>query len=217
MKKNDIVELKIESYAFEGKGIARISQSELEHVNIDSDKKYILFVHNSYPGDLVKAKILKLKKSYGEAKTIEVLKSGEGRIKPVCKHFGVCGGCKQQDLDYEFQAKYKHEQVRDIFERIGGFADFEMLPIIKSDSIYNYRNKMDFSFTPQRWLTNDEIGSSEKLDNDFALGFHVPKVYSKVIDIEECHLQTDKATEILNFTRTFFKSRSTINIFNKYK
>ena len=209
MKKNDVVQLKIESYAFEGKGIARISQSELEHIKIDSDKKYILFVHNSYPGDLVKAKILKLKKSYGEAKTIEVLKSGEGRIKPVCKHFGVCGGCKQQDLDYDIQAKYKHEQVRDIFERIGGFSDFEMLPIIKSDSIYNYRNKMDFSFTPQRWLTNDEIGSNEKLDSDFALGFHVPKVYSKVIDIEECHLQTDKATEILNFTRTFFKSRST--------
>lgn len=209
MKKNDIVELQIESYAFEGKGIARISQSELEHVNDDSDKKYVLFVHNSYPGDLVKARVLKLKKSYGEAKTVEVLKAGEGRIKAKCKHFNVCGGCKQQDLDYEYQVKFKHEQVRDIFERLGGFKDFEILPIVKSEEIYNYRNKMDFSFTPQRWLTTEEIESNENINKDFALGFHVPKVFSKVIDIEECFLQTDKGTDILNFTRSFFKPKGT--------
>jgi len=201
--------LKIESYAFEGKGIARISQSELQHINGDLDKKYILFVINSYPGDIVKAKILKLKKSYGEAKTIEVIKKGDGRVDPVCKHFNVCGGCKQQDLNYDFQVKYKHEQVNDIFERIGGFKEFEMLPIVRSDQIYHYRNKMDFSFTPQRWLTADEISVDTEVDKNFALGFHVPKIYSKVIDIQECHLQTDRATEILNFTRNFFKSRGT--------
>jgi len=98
MKKNDIVELEIESYAFEGKGIAKINQSRLNHAKIEFDKKYIIFVHNAYPGDLVKAKILKLQKSFGEAKTIEVLKSGLGRIKAKCKHFSICGGCKQQDL-----------------------------------------------------------------------------------------------------------------------
>lgn len=209
MKKNDIVEFKIESYAFEGKGIARINQSELDHVNVDGDKKYVIFVHNSYPGDFVKAKILKLKKSYGEAKTIEVIKKGDGRVDPVCKHFSVCGGCKQQDLNYEFQVKYKHEQVKVILERIGGFKEFEMLPIVRSDKIYHYRNKMDFSFTPQRWLTVDEIGVDTEVDKYFALGFHVPKIYSKVINIEECFLQSDRATEILNFTRDFFKSRGT--------
>jgi len=209
MKKHDFVELKIESYAFEGKGIARINQSELNHINDDSDRKYIIFVHNSYPGDLVKARIQKLKKSYGEATAVEVLKPAKERIEAKCKHFGSCGGCKQQDLNYEFQLKYKEEQVKDIFERLGGFKDFELLPIIKSNEIYHYRNKMDFSFTPQRWLTQDEINKNEDIDKDFGLGFHVPKVYSKVINIEECYLQTDKATEILNFTRDFFKSRKT--------
>ncbi|MCB9258912.1 MAG: 23S rRNA (uracil(1939)-C(5))-methyltransferase RlmD [Ignavibacteriales bacterium] len=209
MKKNDIIEVNIESYAFEGKGIARINQSELDHVSSDSDKKYILFVHNSYPGDVVKAKIQKLKKSYGEAVTTEIIKPGLGRIESQCKHYGICGGCKQQDLDYEFQTKYKHEQVKDIFERIGGIKDFEMLPIIGCENTFHYRNKMDFSFTPQRWLTIEEINSEENLDKDFALGFHVPKVYSKVINIEECFLQSDRATEILNFTRDFFKTKNT--------
>jgi len=201
MKKNDIVELEIESYAFEGKGIAKINQSRLNHA--------IIFVHNASPGDLVKAKILKLQKSFGEAKTIEVLKSGLGRIKAKCKHFSICGGCKQQDLDYEFQLKYKYEQVKDIFERLGGFSEIEILPIVKSDEIYYYRNKMDFSFTPQRWLTADEINSEQEIDKDFALGFHVPKVYSKVINIEECYLQTEKGTAILNFTRNYFKTSNT--------
>ncbi|MEE9430194.1 MAG: 23S rRNA (uracil(1939)-C(5))-methyltransferase RlmD [Melioribacteraceae bacterium] len=209
MKKNDIVEFEIEKYAFEGKGIVRIDQSLLERVNTEGDKKYVIFVHNSYPGDIVKAKIFKLKKSYGEAKTVEVIKPSAERIKAKCKHFGVCGGCKQQDLNYDAQAKYKHEQVRDIFERLGGFTEFEILPIIHSKEVYNYRNKMDFSFTPQRWLTFDEINSEEELDKNFALGFHVPKVFSKVINIEECFLQTDKGTEVLNFTRDFFKSRQT--------
>ncbi|MCK5724762.1 MAG: TRAM domain-containing protein, partial [Gammaproteobacteria bacterium] len=88
MKKNDIVEFEIEKYAFEGKGIVRIDQSLLEHVNTEGDKKYVIFVHNSYPGDIVKAKIFKLKKSYGEARTVEVVKPSAERIKAKCKHFG---------------------------------------------------------------------------------------------------------------------------------
>lgn len=209
MKKNDIVTLKIENYAFEGKGIAKINQSELNHINNDNDKKYVIFVHNSYPGDIVKAKILKLKKSYGEAKTVEIVKPTEERVDSKCKHFGICGGCKQQDLDYSSQLKYKQEQVKNIFERIGGFANFEMLPISGCENEYNYRNKMDFSFTPQRWLTKDEINNKESIDKNFALGLHVPKVFSKVINIEECFLQSERATEILNFTREYFKTRHT--------
>ncbi|MCB0744555.1 MAG: class I SAM-dependent RNA methyltransferase, partial [Ignavibacteriae bacterium] len=215
MKKNDIVTFEIESYAFEGKGIARISQSELEHINSDTEKKYVVFVQNSYPGDVVKAKVLKLKKSYGEAKTVEVLKPSTERIEARCKHFGVCGGCKQQDLNYSSQLKYKHEQVRDIFERMGGFTDFEMLPIIGCKNDFHYRNKMDFSFTPQRWLTSEDMKTENILDKDFALGFHVPKVFSKVINIEECFLQSDNATEVLNFTRDFFRARNT-SIYSTY-
>lgn len=209
MKKNDIVELNIESYAFEGKGIARVKQSDLNHISNDTEKSYVIFVHNSYPGDIVKAKINKLKKSYGEAKAVEIVKPGEGRVEAKCKHFSICGGCKQQDLNYDHQLKYKTEQVKDIFERLGGFKDFEMLPIVESDEIYKYRNKMDFSFTPQRWLTENEINSEDNLDKDFALGFHVPRIYSKVINIEECFLQSDRSTEILNFTRNYFKAKRT--------
>ncbi len=213
MKKNDIVEFKIEKYAFEGKGIVKINQSELNHLNVNTDKRYVLFVHNSYPGDIVKAKILKLKKSFGEAKTVEVVKPSAERTEAKCKHFGICGGCKQQDLNYESQVKYKHEQVRDSFERLGGFTDFTMLPIVRSEKTYHYRNKMDFSFTPQRWLSEEEIKGEKKIDKNFALGFHVPKVFSKVIDIEECYLQTERATDVLNFTRDFFKSQDT-SIYN---
>ena len=209
MKKNEIVELNIEGYAFEGKGIARIEQSLLNHVSDKIDKKYVIFVNNSFPGDIVKAKILKLKKSFGEAKAIEIVKKGEGRIEPVCRYFGICGGCKQQDLDYDFQIKYKQEQVKDIFERIAGISQFVMLPIIGAEEIYHYRNKMDFSFTPQKWLTDEEIKSGEVIDRDFGLGFHVPKIYSKVIDIEECYLQSTRGTAILNFTRDYFKSLNT--------
>jgi len=206
MKKNDIVELKIESYAFEGKGIARIDQSLLDHVSNKEDKKYVVFVHDSLPGDTVRAKILKLKKSYGVAKTVQIIKKGEGRIDPVCKHFGICGGCKQQDLDYEYQLKYKQDQVKDIFERIAGISEFELLPILGAEKIYHYRNKMDFTFTPQRWLTKEEIISGNKFDAEFALGFHVPKIFSKVINIEECYLQSNKSSDILNFTRDYFKT-----------
>ena len=216
MKKNDIVELIIESYAYEGKGIAKIKQSELNHVNNNNDKKYVIFVHNSYPGDTVKAKVLKLKKSYGEAKTVEILSPAEGRIEAECKHFNICGGCKQQDLEYSYQLKYKEQQVKDIFERIAGITEFELKPILGADEVYHYRNKMDFSFTPQRWLTVEEIKSEDNLDKDFALGFHVPKVYSKVINIEECFLQSLRATEILNFTREYFKSNNT-SIYSSHK
>ncbi|MFZ1292338.1 MAG: 23S rRNA (uracil(1939)-C(5))-methyltransferase RlmD [Melioribacteraceae bacterium] len=209
MKKNDTVELTIENYAFEGKGISRINQAQLDHINNEVDKKYVIFVHNSFPGDIVKARILKLKKSYGEAKTVEIIKPSLDRIKAKCKHYGICGGCKQQDLNYETQLKYKHEQVKDIFERLGGFNNFEMLPILGCENIFYYRNKMEFSFTPQRWLTDEDLKNEIIHDKDFALGFHVPKVFSKVINIEECYLQSENATKVLNFTRDYFKQKNT--------
>ena len=215
MKKDDLVELKIENYAFEGKGIARINQSELDHVSNDVEKKYVIFVHNSFPGDIVNARILKLKKSYGEAKTVEVIKPSSERTNAVCKHYQICGGCKQQDLKYDAQLKYKQEQVKDIFERLGGFENFEMLPIIGCENIFHYRNKMEFSFTPQRWLTEEEIKKEEIIDKDFALGFHLPRIFNKVINIEECFLQSENATKILNFSRDFFKKNNT-SIFSTF-
>src|SRR5690554_4145946 len=201
MKKGDYLEVDIDGHAFEGKGISRIKKDD------EGEKNYVLFVHGSYPGDKVKAKLTRIKKSYAEAKAEEILIPSSERTKARCKYFGTCGGCKQQDLLYEHQLKYKQQQVLEIFKKLGGFNDFEMLPIIPSENIFYYRNKMEFSFSDKRWLTEDEINSKEKLDRDFALGLHVPNIYDKVLDIDVCYLQSDLSVNILNFTRDFFKSR----------
>ncbi len=209
MKKGDIVELKIEAYAFEGKGIARINKSELNHVSNSTGKKYVIFVPRAYPGDVVKAKIVKLKKSFGEAVLEEVVVPAGERVKPECRYFGVCGGCKQQDLKYELQLKYKEEQVHDAFIRIAGIKNYQSEPILPSERIFFYRNKMEFSFAEKRWLTPEEIKSGEDIDSYFALGLHIPRMFDKVLDIEECFLQAPVSNEILNFTREFFKSKQT--------
>lgn len=207
MKKGDLLELDITGYAFEGKGISKI----IKEVNsiTEEPKKFVLFVENSYPGDKVIAQVGKIRKLYAEARVKDFIIKSELRTEPRCKYFGVCGGCKAQDLNYNEQIKFKHEQVKDIFERIGGFMDFDMLPIIPSSDIYYYRNKMEFSFANRRWLTENEISSMQEIpDKDFALGLHIPGMYDKVLDIDECFLQSELSTRILNFTRNFFKSRS---------
>lgn len=203
MKKGDIIELKITGYAFEGKGIAKITRDATE-------KKYVIFVDGAYPGDTVKAEFKKIKKSYAESKVIKILELSDDRAEPRCRYFGVCGGCKQQDLKYEIQLKYKTEQVKDVFERIGGLKDFEILPIVPSEKIYYYRNKMEFSFADKRWLFPEEINNKDEItDQNFALGLHIPRMFDKVLDINECYLQSEESTKILNFTRDFFKPKNT--------
>ncbi|MEW6194147.1 MAG: 23S rRNA (uracil(1939)-C(5))-methyltransferase RlmD [Bacteroidota bacterium] len=216
MKKGDQLELVITDYAFEGKGIAKVIK-EL-HLSTDTEpKKFVIFVDSSYPGDKVIAVITKIRKSYAEAKIKELITASTFRTKAKCKYFGVCGGCKAQDLIYSQQVKFKEEQVRDIFERIGGLKDFELLPIIPSENEFFYRNKMEYSFAVKRWLTEKEIGSMQEIpDKDFALGLHIPGLYDKVLDIDECFLQSDLSNRILNFTRFFFKSRS-ISIYSTQK
>ena len=204
MKRGDILEFQIEKYAFEGKGISRVKKE-------DSDEKksgYVVFVNGSYPGDKVEARITKTKKSYAEAVTERILTPSPFRIEARCRYFGVCGGCKQQDLNYSVQLSYKQDQVQEIFERMGGLTDFDMDDIIPSEKEFYYRNKMEYSFADKRWLTKKEIESGEVLDKDFALGLHVPGVYDKVLDIEECFLQSPLSNDILNFTRKFFKERN---------
>ena len=207
MKKGEVLKLDIESYAFEGKGIAKIPFDDEELAA--SGKKFVVFVHGSYPGDKVKAQIRRKKRSYAEAKVEEVIVASEDRTEAKCSYFGTCGGCKQQDLKYDVQLKYKTEQVRDSFERLAGIEDFEMEPIIPSEKIFFYRNKMEFSFADKRWLTKEEIGQSEEIQNrNFALGLHIPRIFDKVLDLNECFLQSEESNKILNFTRDFFKSKN---------
>ena len=207
MKKGGLLELEITGYAFEGKGVAKIIK-ELHSPNEENAKKFVVFVDGSYPGDKVIAEIRKIRSSYAEAKVKEILTKSPLRIKANCKYFGVCGGCKAQDLDYEQQIKFKEEQVKDIFERIGGFNDLNIEPIIPAEKIFFYRNKMEYSFADKRWLSEDEIGSMQEIpDKDFALGLHIPGLYDKVLDIDGCWLQSEVSNGILNFTREFFKNQ----------
>lgn len=210
MKKGDIVKLQIEKYAFEGKGIAKVPKSELLGLKSyePEEKNYVVFVHGSFPGDSVNARLVKIKNSYAEAITVEIIHPSEERVTARCKYFGVCGGCKQQDLIYASQAKYKQQQVVEIFNKLGGFKDFQIEPIIPSENIFYYRNKMEFSFGDRRWVTKDElaIGNIEK---NFALGLHIPRIFDKVLDIDECFLQSEISNRILNFTRKFFKEKNT--------
>ncbi|MCW8812376.1 MAG: 23S rRNA (uracil(1939)-C(5))-methyltransferase RlmD [Chlorobium sp.] len=203
MNKGDLVTLNVERYAFEGKGIAKIDgESNPEYSDSDS---FIVFVNGAYPGDKVSAKIKKIKKSYAEAVTQEILLPSPKRVKPRCKYFGTCGGCKQQDLEYEQQIAYKQEQVEDIFKHNGGFSDFEIEKILHSENVFFYRNKMEFSFSDMQWLTEKEMET--EIRKNFVLGLHVPNVYDKILDIDECFLQSEVSTGILNFTRDFFQQR----------
>ena len=214
MKKGEVLELEISKYASEGKGIARIDRNKIkpaqksEEQNIE-ERNYVVFVHGSYPGDKVTAQLRKIKNSYAEAKTIEIISPSKHRVEARCKFFGTCGGCKQQDLNYETQLKYKEELVKETFKHIGGLTDFKFENIIPSENDFFYRNKMEFSFSDKRWLTKDEIGAEEIIDKDFALGLHIPKVFDKVLDIDECFLQSELSNKILNFTRDFFKKKNT--------
>lgn len=202
MKKGEKLELSITGYGFEGKGISKIAKD-------GGEGNYVVFVNGAYPGDKVIAELRRIKKSYAEAKSVEILESSKDRVTPRCKYFGVCGGCKQQDLDYTVQLKYKQAQVKDVFERIGGFKDLEMGEIQPSDNIYYYRNKMEFSVAAKRWLSPEEIQKKDEIrDQYFAVGLHIPRIFDKVLDIDECFLQSETSTKILNFTRDFFKSRA---------
>lgn len=203
MNKGDLIQIKVDRYAFEGKGIGKIDiENQAENVEPDS---FIVFVNGAYPGDTVSAKIKKLKKSYAEAITEEIITPSPQRVQPRCKYFGSCGGCKQQDLDYNRQIAYKQEQVEDIFNHDGGFKHFEIESILPSENIFYYRNKMEFSFSDSQWLPileNDKVP-----DKGFFLGLHVPNNFEKILDIEECFLHSELSTHILNFTREFFKKR----------
>lgn len=203
MKKGDKIELSVSKYVFEGKGLAKIERDDNGKTGL-----YTIFVNGGYPGDEVIAEFTAIKKSYAETRVAEVLKPSPIRTKPRCIHFGVCGGCKQQDMDYGAQAMYKQEQVKEIFERLGGFNEFEMLDIEKSEHIFYYRNKMEFSFADKRWLSKEEMNRNENIDNSFALGLHIPRMFDKVLDVTECYLQSETSAGIVNFTRDFFKAKN---------
>lgn len=155
-----------------------------------------ILVAGAVPGDVVNARVKKSKSKYIEAEATEIVVASPDRVTPRCVHFGVCGGCKWQNLSYEKQLAYKQDEVYNHIKRIGGIEDFETLPILGSPEPYFYRNKMEFSFSNARWLTQTEISSEENFGNRDALGFHIPGMWSKILDLKECWLQEDPSNYI---------------------
>lgn len=187
-KRKDL-ELEIENLAFGGRGIARVNGM-------------VVFVERAIPGDKVIARVFKKKRQFAEARTIEVIKPSPKRIEPKCSYFGTCGGCKWQFLSYEDQLSYKTSHVKEAFLHIGMVDDFEVLDALGSPDVYRYRNKMEFSFTNFRWLTPDELEDKD-LKKGPGLGMHVPGVFSKIVDIKKCLIQTETADEIIEQIREF--------------
>lgn len=163
----------------------------------------VIFIPNVVPGDVVDVQTLKKRKAYYEGKAVKFHEFSEHRIEPICEHFGVCGGCKWQNMNYSQQLFYKQNEVKNHLQRIGKIELPEFEPILGSEKQFFYRNKMEFGFSNSRWLTQDEIESQEDLGNKNALGFHIPKMWDKILDVNKCHLQEDPSNAIRNEIRDF--------------
>lgn len=163
----------------------------------------IVLIPNVVPGDLVDVKVFKKKSKYYEGIAIHFHEKSADRIPPICSHFGYCGGCKWQNMQYEAQLKYKQNEVWNHLKRIGKVTLPEMTPIVGSKDIFYYRNKMEFSFSDTKWLTPEQIASEEVIDREHALGFHIPKMWDKILDIDHCYLQPDPSNAIRNGLKAF--------------
>lgn len=163
----------------------------------------VIFLSNTVPGDVVDVQTTKKRKAYFEGVATKFHTLSNKRVEPQCQHFGVCGGCKWQDMGYEHQLFYKQKEVENNLRRIGHLQLPETSPILGSEKTYFYRNKMEFSFSDSRWLTLDEINSDKEFDDKNALGFHIPGMWDKILDIKKCHLQQDPSNSIRLATRNF--------------
>jgi len=163
----------------------------------------VIFTNLLVPGDVAEVEIYKKRRRYLEAKTLNITKASPNRIEPVCQHFGVCGGCKWQHLKYESQLEFKQNQVAENLKRLSGITLPEISDIIGSEDKYRYRNKLEFTFSNKRWLTEEEIKSGIKFNEREALGFHLPGRFDKIVDIEQCHLQEDISNKIRNDVRKY--------------
>lgn len=181
-------EVRIENIGAEGKSLARVDN-------------VVVFVKDAVPGDVVDLQVFRKKGRYMEARVVKYHSYSEQRTDPFCEHFGICGGCKWQHLPYERQLYYKQQQVVDAFRHIAGVEIPGSLPILASDPVTRYRNKMEYTFSNHRWLLDHEAGSDAPLPHTNAAGLHVPGRFDKVIDLKTCHHQVEPSNEIRNLLR----------------
>ncbi len=163
----------------------------------------VVFLTNAVPGDVVNIQTTKKRKAYYEGIATQFHTYSDKRTTPKCKHFGTCGGCKWQFMDYQHQLAYKQNEVVNNLTRLGKIELPDITPILGSKDQYFYRNKMEFSFSDSRWLTLEEIQNNQEIDNRNALGFHMPGMWDKILDIEHCHLQEDPSNAIRNEVKAF--------------
>lgn len=190
LKIGDLLEgIEITDAASEGKAIARYNN-------------FVIFVEGAVPGDVADVMIYRNKKNFAEARIVNLLKTSEYRVTPVCEHFGTCGGCKWQHMSYAKQLAFKQKQVEEVFRRIGKVELPPMAPIIGSAKTERYRNRLDFTFSNKRWLTKDEIALGVSAEEN-VLGFHVPLRFDKILDIRQCHLQDELSNNIRNEIKNF--------------
>ncbi|MGF7139020.1 23S rRNA (uracil(1939)-C(5))-methyltransferase RlmD [Roseimarinus sediminis] len=161
----------------------------------------VLFVAQAIPGDVVDVQVTRKRKRYREGRVISYRSLSPQRVDAFCEHFGVCGGCKWQSLPYDKQLYYKQKQVVDQLTRIGKVELPEITPILGSEKTVFYRNKLEFTFSNKRWLTFEEVETEAEIENNNALGFHIPGLFDKVIDINKCWLQGGLSNEIRNAVR----------------
>jgi len=188
--------LKIEKISSEGAGIAYVDEK-------------VVFVDKALPGDECSATVFSKRKKFNKAKINELFVSSEMRQDPFCSYYDLCGGCKIQHLKYSEQAKYKQQSVYDAFERVAKVEVKEIFPILECEETTRYRNKMEYTFSNRRWLTDEEVKSEVKMNRN-GLGLHVPGGFANVVNLEECFLASTISDRIRNFTKAFCQE-------NKYK
>ena len=181
--------------AAEGNSLARVNDM-------------VVFVPYGAPGDIADVKLDKKKKSYAEGHIVNLVKPSEIRQVPKCEHFGTCGGCRWQHLPYEFQLKCKQQQVNDALVRIAKIEIPEITPILSSKNIWEYRNKMEYTFSNKCWLTYEQMRSGEEFPDRDAAGFHISGAFDKVLDIKKCHLQDDLGNQLRLFIKQYGKDNS---------
>lgn len=174
----------------EGKAVARVDNM-------------VIFVPFVVPGDVVDIQVVRKKKSFFEGRAEKFYTYSDKRVKPECSHFGLCGGCRWQNMDYKEQLHYKQKQVSDNLERIGGLNLPEISPILASENIYHYRNKLEYSFSNRKWLVEKPDPDNPQHQNRDGLGFHLPGMFDRILDIDTCYLQKDPSNAIRLAVRDF--------------
>jgi len=191
IKKNFVLEnLEVIDTSTEGKAIAK-------HDGM------VVFIEGAVPGDVVDVMVHRKKNNLAEGKVHKMIKLSELRTKPVCEHFGTCGGCKWQNLSYKSQLEFKQKYVYDAFTRIGKLTFNEITPILGNADEYYYRNKLEFGFSNKKWLTNEQIASKEEVGNKNGLGYHIAGLFDKILDIQNCYLQPEPSNSIRNAVREY--------------